>query len=413
MKSLNWLLQKRHIVYVIAIAASATVLAADGLGLRPAGAQAANSLYLSPASGTYTTGANFTVAVRVNTSGDINAVGADMTYGPNLQYVSIDSNGSAFSIDASSTGGNGLVSISRATITPVSGDQLVAKVTFKALSAGTGVVTMAGSSQALSSSTNQNVLAARNGGSYSIMTPTTPVAPTSATPTPLAPATPSAGTTRGGTPTATTSLPKTTIATQGNPTTTPLPGDSTVELSEPATVETSAEGGREIAKVEYLLNGKVVSTDTAPPYAHNIDTKSMRNGTYSLTSKTYYVDGKTDTSKVSLVVNNPFGLKQLWLQLKHYAWLIIILLIIAGELVYLKFIRGRKPSGRQGFNSPLPSAFGGTPTPSAPSAPNANMGSVPFSPPTQVISPTPNAPAVKDDGTTASEPTVITPTQNK
>lgn len=344
MRLLKWVLQKRHYAYMLAIMAAGGVLLSNGMQGRHTSAQGTNSMYVTPASGTYAVGANYTLSVRINTTDQVNAVTADLTYSSNLQFVSIDGSGSAFAIDASSSGGSGTVSINRATITPVSGDQLVAKVTFKALSAGNGTVTVANSSQALSSSTNTNVIAARNGGAYTLQGASTPTpTPTTPSPSPATPTAPSPSPSpTPSTPQAkTTNLPKTTIAAQGNSSTTPLPGDSKVELSAPATVETTTDGTKEVAKVEYLLNGKVVSTDTTPPYAHNIDTTRLRNGTYALTTKTHYRDGKIDSSKASLLVNNPFGLTQLWLQLKHYAWIIIILLVVAGELIYLRFFRGR------------------------------------------------------------------------
>lgn len=351
MRFLKSIMRKRYFVYLAAAVASGAILLSSGLSAVTTSAQGTDSIYVTPASGSYAVGASFTVTVRVNTTDQVNAVTADLNYSSNLQYISIDGSGSAFGIDASSNGGNGKVSINRATITPVSGDQLVARVTFKALSAGTGSVDMASSSQALSSTTNQNVVATRNGGSYSLQGGSSPSPSPSPTPTPTASPTPTPSPTPSASAKPTTNLPRTTIATQGNPSTTPLPGGSTVELAAPATLETTTDGSKEILKVEYLMNGKVVTTDTTPPYSHNVDTTKLRNGSYSLTSKTYYRDGKVDSSKVSLVVNNPFGLTQLWLQLKHYAWLIIILLVVAGELFYLKFIRGKgsfKPKGRIG-----------------------------------------------------------------
>jgi hypothetical protein len=353
MRFLKLIMRKRYFVYLLAAISSGAILLSSGLSTVTTSAQGTNSIYLTPASGGYAVGANFTVTVRVNTTDQVNAVTADMSYSSNLQYISIDGSGSAFGIDASSSGGGGSVSINRATITPVSGDQLVSRVTFKVLSAGTGTVSMNSSSQALSSTTNQNVVATRNGGSYTLQGGSSPSPSPTPTPTPAPTPSPTPGSTPTPTPSpsakTSTNLPKTTIAAQGNPATTPLPGGSTVELAAPATLETTTDGTKEILKVEYILNGKVVSTDTTPPYAHNVNTVNLRNGTYSLTSKTYYKDGKVDSSKVSLVVKNPFGLTQLWLQLKHYAWLIVILLIVAGELFYLKFVRGKgsfKPKGR-------------------------------------------------------------------
>jgi hypothetical protein len=340
MRTLSWLLKKRHYLYIAGLLFGAAVLLGNGVDENRTSAQAVDSIYVTPAAGSYTVGNNFTVSVRVNTTDQVNAAGADLTYSNNLEYVSNDGSGSAFGIDAHSTGGSGTVSLSRATITAVSGDQLVAKVTFKVLAAGSGVLTMQSSSQALSSTTNQNVLTAQSGGSFSLQaaasaTPATPPA----TP-PVKTTTPPAAVSK---PSSTTTKATTDIAPQGNPTPTPLPGDSNVELKAPATVETTPNPNKQVSKVEYRLNGKLVKTDTTPPYDKAIDTTKLRNGTYTLTTKTYYKDGTVDSSKVSLTASNPFGPTQLWLQLRHYAWLVAILLVIIGELLYLAFFRNRRP----------------------------------------------------------------------
>lgn len=347
MKSVRWILNKRHYVYVVGLVLAGGLLLTGGSNSQQISAQSADSIYLTPATGTYTVGNTFTVTIRENSSTAVNAAQADLGYSSNLEFVSIDGAGSAFGIDASSTGGGGSVSISRGNIAAVSGDQLISKVTFKVIGAGAASITMLPSSEVLSSTTNQNVATTRNGGSYTAAgaatpsptpTPTPAATPTSPTPTPTPTTKPSASS-------ATASAPKsqaaTTIASQGSATATPLPGDSKVELKAPATVDAVPVDGKPVTKVEFLINNKVVSTDTTPPYSQSIDSDNMRNGTYSLTTKTYYKDGTIDSSVASFVVRNPLDVKQVLLQLKHFAWLIIILLIIAGELVYLKFFKNR------------------------------------------------------------------------
>lgn len=324
-------------------------------------AQGANSMYLAPAGGTHTVGANINVAVRINTTTAVNAVQADLTYSPNLQFVSINEAGSAFAIPASGSGGNGSVTIARGNFSGVSGDQLVATVVFKVASAGTGTIQVENSSAALSATDSSNVLTARNGASYSLQAPTSPSpsSPPASSPPPPAQSKPTNSRTviqSGGS----------TVAVTPN-----QPSEQKVELSAPASLESLSVGGgnREIVKVEYLLDGKVISSSTTPPYKYSIDNTDYRNGTYELTSKTYYKDGEVETGKVSLVIDNPFSLKAAWLEIKHYAWLVIILLIIIGELLYLTlFKRLRKPKASPLSDSDRPVAVvGGQAPPTTPS----------------------------------------------
>jgi hypothetical protein len=293
-------------------------------------------MYVTPASGSYKVGDSFTVSIRVNTTDQINAVGARLAYGESLQFVSIDAAGTAFGVDATSTGGGGTVSIDRATITPVSGDQLLAKINFKAVASGSGSVQVLNDSEALSNATNQNVITERNGAIFTVAAAASGVTSIPTTNTPATPTTPATVTK--------TNNSKTTIAPQGNSTPSPLPGDSVIELSAPATIETTDGDVGEISKVEYYLNKKLVHTDTAPPYSYSVDTTNLANGTYALGTKTFYKDGKTTMSTSSLVVNNAFGAKQLWLQLKRYAWVVALLIIAAGGLLYLKLLRGQGKS---------------------------------------------------------------------
>ncbi len=339
MMSANWIVQKRHYVYIMSLLLAGGLLFGNsGLQEQSVSAQAANSMYLSPASGSYAVGSTITVSIRENSASGINVAQAELKYTPNLEFVAIDGAGSAFSIDASSVGGNGAVTVSRGTTGSVNGDQLVSKVSFRVIAAGTATIEVQEGSEIVSADDSRGMLSTRTGSSYTLQASG---GPTPATP----PATPAPGAPGAAVVTPASrsfSLPAVTIATQGSSQATPLPGDSIVELQAPVTIETATDTNRPVKRVEYSLNGKVVSTDTTPPYSFSIDTTNMRNGSYTLLTKTYYQDGKTDSSESSLVVKNAFGIKQFWLQLRHFAWLVIILIVIAGELIYLRFFRGRK-----------------------------------------------------------------------
>lgn len=149
---------------------------------------AATSLYLSPSSANVTVNASFNVGVRINAGEPINAVEANLTYNQSqLQFISLSGSGSAFGVEAPSSGGGGEITINRGNVSGVSGDNLVATVTFKALTSNvTSSVSFNGNSQALKASDNSNGLTSTNGGNFNLKAVVTP-APPAKTPTPASP----------------------------------------------------------------------------------------------------------------------------------------------------------------------------------------------------------------------------------
>lgn len=297
----------------------------------PAQAAGNDSLYLSPASGTYKVGETLSVAIRENSYTDqVNSVEADLSYtAAKLQLVGSPSiSNSAFKLQVVNSGGGGSISLTlgvqpaNGSATSVSGDQLVANVTFKVLASGVTDVVFNSSSAVLSATTNTNVASTMTGGSYTLQAQTVPT---------------SKGSTTG---IKTTSPPKTTassttstmsVTPEGNPHPVMVPDKSTVELSGQASVQTAPSDAGNVTKIEYYLNNKLVATVTHAPYAYSVDTKKLRNGSYTLATKTYYKNGQTTVKDTALIVKNPFGWTQFKLQVEHYALygIIFILLVLA------------------------------------------------------------------------------------
>jgi hypothetical protein len=131
---------------------------------KPGGTQSSvtqPSITLVPSGDTVANNATVTIEVYEDSLPQaVNAVETDLIYPVDkLAFVSIDDTGSAFGVSAQKTGDSGKVVIARGTTTPVSGKQLVAKVTFKAIAAsGKAAVTVNNTSQILRSDTNTNVL---------------------------------------------------------------------------------------------------------------------------------------------------------------------------------------------------------------------------------------------------------------
>jgi hypothetical protein len=117
---------------------SAAVLLVAVIIVATPGRAAAISTSLYFAKGSATSGTDLYVEVRENSSTQpVNAVEADFTYPTSqLTYVGTNNTGTGFEVTASETGGSGSVSIQLGTVTPKTGDQLVATVHFTVAAAG-------------------------------------------------------------------------------------------------------------------------------------------------------------------------------------------------------------------------------------------------------------------------------------
>lgn len=351
---------KRHwIIEAVFVAVAVGFTMANSVG----GAHAASNdtLYLSPSSGSYTVDSDFSVAIRENSYADqVNAVEADLSFDATyLQFVSTSLTGTAFGVTAVNSSTASTVSIQLGNTSPVTGDNLVATVTFKVLAAGNTGISFASSSQVLASIGNANVVGSMTGGSYTLAAAQSSGGSgsggsgnVSSTPPPKTTAPPTTS------PKPTQSI-ATTITPTNNPTPVPVPSDSSAELSQNATVNTTPT--TPVTKVQYYLNNKLVATESAPPYEYSVKVTSLRNGKYTLTTKTYYQDGTINAKNTALIVKNPFGWNQVKLQLQHYIIFIVpTVAILAGVAWYS--IR-RRIDRWTNPHSPMPTSPAGPTTP--------------------------------------------------
>jgi chitodextrinase len=141
------------------------------------------TLTLSPGTSNISLGSTFTVSIVENSGTTaVNAVEADLTYDQTkLQFVSIDSSTSPFTLSARATGGSGTVMIANAALTPVTGSQTVAKVTFTAIGTGSTAVDFASTSGIAESTNNTDVLGTTTGGTYTVSDTTAPSVPSGLT----------------------------------------------------------------------------------------------------------------------------------------------------------------------------------------------------------------------------------------
>jgi hypothetical protein len=196
----------------------------------PSAYAASASVFLSPSSGSVTNGNNLVVNVFEDSGAEpVNAASLRISYPTSLlQYVSI-SNSSAFNIVATSSGGGGAVSIDRGANPAVTGNQLIASITFKAVANGTASVTFPGGNsdaKVLSQNTNQSITTSAAGGSYSITTPVSPPPPApspspSPTPSPSPSPSPSSSSSKNNTNGGTKATPPSSPSVSGKDTSAP------------------------------------------------------------------------------------------------------------------------------------------------------------------------------------------------
>jgi hypothetical protein len=128
-------------------------------------------LYLKPSNQDVKAGSSITLEVWVDT-GDkpVNAVQANLVYPVDkFDFHSIDAKGSAFEIQAMSTGGNGKVNIARGHIGDVKGPNLIAKVVLVAKSnKGDAQVSFVDGSAVVTSTDHKNILKDKTGGSFKV-----------------------------------------------------------------------------------------------------------------------------------------------------------------------------------------------------------------------------------------------------
>lgn len=128
-------------------------------------------LYITPATGSYTNGSTFTITIRENSgSTPVNAVQANLSYPTaRLQFQSISTATSGFSDVLQSTGGSGTVQIGMGELGgSVTGDAIVATVTFSVVGTGSAAVQFTAGSGIAQTSDSTDICKKRTGATYTL-----------------------------------------------------------------------------------------------------------------------------------------------------------------------------------------------------------------------------------------------------
>lgn len=129
------------------------------------------TLYITPATDTYSNGSTLTITIRENSgSVPVNAVQANLSYPTNrLQFQSISTSTSAFTTSLQETGGGGTVQIGVGILgNSVTGDAIVATVTFQAIGAGAAAVQFTAGSGIAATADSSDICKQRIGANYTI-----------------------------------------------------------------------------------------------------------------------------------------------------------------------------------------------------------------------------------------------------
>lgn len=327
----------------------------------------APNIYLSPTTQPLPASQTFTVQVRANSgTTNVNAVQTDFTYPASLiDLVSIDTSTSAYQTGAVSSGANGNVSIARGQIGGLTGDQLVATITFKSKTTG-GVANFqfTNGTSLLSSSTNVNILpglSSAYGATYKVDTTPPNVALTSPangsnieygssqnitatasddysdvqkveiyidgilkstlTVSPYTYSWSTAGLSEGSHTiyakatdqfnfTAQTATNTVNVADKTKPTVSLSSPVASANVSGSVAVTAAANdnsGGKGIAKVDFYAGPTLIGTDATSPYSISWDSKTVQDGSYSLTAKASDASGAVNvatSSAVAITVDN-------------------------------------------------------------------------------------------------------------
>lgn len=334
----------------------------------------------SSSASSYQVGQTITVSVYENSDSQCaNVVEADFTYPANLLEVnaaSMSISGSKFESSApNSTAGNGSVTFdqfttrkecgSGATATSgVSGNQLIGAISFKVIAPGTATLSFKSSSTAISSTDNKtNVAPGGNSKTYALAAvpvQTPPPAPTPSpsptpnpnptpnpSPQPAPRPTPAPAPRRAPTPSPS---PVTSITPSGTDTSIPVTNQDTVQVTTPVDVNPLPIQPDGINRIEYYLSGKLVATVKTAPYTYHLDTASLLNGKYVLTTKTFYANGQSKSVSQTVLVKNKFGLTQFGLWFKKYGIVLVLLLLVAVAGIIAFIVHKRKGSDGDYFD---------------------------------------------------------------
>lgn len=148
----------------------------------------AADVVISPSTGNYTPGQTFTVSVRVSPGGQsVNAVEASLKFDPAvLSVVNVSKTGSVFSLwttEPTYSNSAGTITFGGGSPSPFTAQSNLVSVTFRAVAAGTGALTVSSASVLAADGRGTDVYAKSTNGSFTVAAGATPTPTPTPTPT--------------------------------------------------------------------------------------------------------------------------------------------------------------------------------------------------------------------------------------
>jgi hypothetical protein len=323
------------------------------------GARAATaSFYFTSDASSYQIGDRFTVNVFED-SGTVcaNVAQADFAYPANLlEFNGYSVTNSKFEAVVPTTLVGGNVSTIQyttrkecgtggATTSGVSGAQLLGTATFTVRAVGNATLNFQNSSIAISAADNRtNVAPGSSGMAFTLTAPPATPNPTPTPPVPHPVPRPAP---------APAPKPVTSVTPTNSDTSIPLENNDSIEVTTPVDVEPLPIQPDGISRIEYYLNDKLVATVKTSPYTYHLDASKYLNGTYTMTTKTFYANGQSKSVSQKVVIKNPFGLTQAKLWVQKYILLVVLGLLLIGAAVaaWLIHRHGAGPTNYYGDSS--------------------------------------------------------------
>ncbi|MFM2339463.1 MAG: hypothetical protein RLZZ360_99 [Candidatus Parcubacteria bacterium] len=153
----------------------------------------AADVVIAPSTGSYTPGQTFTVSVRVSPGGQsVNAVEATLKFDPAvLAVVNVSKTGSVFSLwttEPTYSNSAGTITFGGGSPSPFTAQSNLVSVTFRAVAAGTGALTVSNASVLAADGRGTDVYSKSTNGSFTVAAATTPTPTPTPTPEPTTPA---------------------------------------------------------------------------------------------------------------------------------------------------------------------------------------------------------------------------------
>ena len=392
------------------------------------------SFILSPNSGGYTVGKSFTVNVyeTSQTSDGVEGVQANLSYNAtDLQCNSVSESGTPFTYLGQSTCGSGSIQVGEASASVVSGQQLVATITFTTLVASSPSLSIVSGSDIQNSASTSVWNGVDTAASFTVTNPPVTTTTTSSTPpatTPTKTTTSSTGSKKASstarstpstttTPTATTTTtPSTTSGTVNEPATTQTPQNSSGSVAVPGvatlTIVVTDTHGKPIANAKVVVDNQYREITNANGKA---GFSNLNDGTYTVTitapgkkpytNKIVLSGSNSKTVAAKLTSSSP---------IKTVVYVVLGFVVLGGiELVFMRYTSQKRKKAQYvttdgdmvvGLNS------GGSKMTGNEFKVQTLVGNPASETPTEVVDPTPATPDVVSDEPAPETPT-ITPQQ--